>query len=302
MRVTISGATGLIGSALARRLLERGDDVVALGRDRARVAARLPGARALSWDPMAGPPPAEAVDGVDAVVHLAGEAVADRRWSEGQKRRILESRVIGTRNLVAGLRAAGSPPPVLVSGSAIGYYGDRADERLDEQSRPGDDFLAGVVRDWEAETVDAGRLGIRVALARTGIVLARDGGALPKLALPFRLFAGGPLGSGRQWMSWIHLDDEVGLLAHAVDHAEVGGPINLVAPEPARNAEMARAIGRALGRPSLMPAPALALRLALGERVDVLLASQRVRPAAAEASGYAFRYPDLQPALDDLLR
>jgi uncharacterized protein (TIGR01777 family) len=302
MRVAITGATGLIGAALAERLLARGDEVVALGRDAGRVAARLPRARALGWDPVAGQPPAEAVDGADAVVHLAGEPVADRRWSESQKRRIRESRVLGTRNLVEGLRAASARPSVLVSGSAIGYYGDRGDELLDEQSGPGGDFLAGVVRDWEAEARAAESLGLRVVLARTGIVLAGESGALPKMALPFQLFAGGPLGHGRQWMSWIHRDDEVGLLVHAIDTEPLRGPVNLVAPAPVRNAQMARALGRALGRPSLLPAPALALRLALGERVAVLLASLRVQPRAAEASGYAFRFPELQPALNDLLR
>jgi uncharacterized protein (TIGR01777 family) len=302
MKVTITGATGLIGRALAARLIARGDQVVALGRDVGRVAARLPGARALAWEVGAGPPPAEALEGSDAVVHLAGEPVADHRWSDAQKRRIRDSRVLGTRSLVAGLAAAGARPRALVSGSAIGYYGDRGDEPLDEQSSPGRDFLAGVVSAWEAEASAAERLGMRVVLARSGIVLAREGGALPRLALPFRLFAGGRLGDGRQWMSWIHLEDEVGLLLHALDRDALSGPVNLVAPAAARNAEMARAIGRALGRPALVPAPTLALRLALGERVEVLLASQRVRPAAAEAAGYSFRFAALQPALNDLLR
>lgn len=279
MRVGITGSTGLIGSALRRALEAAGDQVVGL--------ARRPGP--------------EVLDGLDAVVHLAGEPVAERRWSDVQKRRIRESRVLGTRALVDALGQLGTKPRVLIGGSAIGYYGDRGDEMLGEGSAPGDDFLAGVCVDWEAEARRAEGLGIRVVNARTGIVLARQGGALPKLAMPFRFFAGGPLGDGRQWMSWIHVDDEVGLIRHAIAREAVRGPMNLVAPDPVRNALMARGIGRAMRRPSLVPTPRFALRLALGERVEVLLASQRVAPRVAKATGYSFRYPELAPALRDLL-
>ena len=275
----MTGAGGLIGSALRAALEADGDGVVPLPRR----------------------PSSAQLEGLDAVVHLAGEPVADKRWSEAQKREIRESRMMGTRALVEALGELDTKPRVLVSGSAIGYYGDRGDELLDEGSAPGDDFLANVCKDWEAEGQRAEALGMRVVRVRTGIVLAREGGALPKLALPFRLFAGGPLGSGRQWMSWIHLDDEVGLIRHALKNEGVRGAVNLVSPNPVPNAAMAREIGRALGRPSLVPTPRFALKLALGERVEVLVASQRVVPRAAQETGYQFRYPELAPALRDLL-
>jgi uncharacterized protein (TIGR01777 family) len=301
VRVAITGATGLIGRTLGGRLLSRGDQIVALARDSARARSALPDARAFAWDALSGAPPVEALAGVEAVVHLAGEPIADRAWSAEQKRRIRDSRIDGTRRLVETIGQANPRPRVLISASAIGYYGDRGDEPLDEQSGRGNDFLADLCADWEAEARRAEALGVRVVIPRTGIVLAREGGALPKLALPFRFFVGGPLGTGRQWMSWIHLADEVGLIVHALDHEEVAGPINLVAPNPVPNAAMAREIGRVLGRPSLMPAPTFALKLALGERTDVLLASQRVAPAVAQRTGYAFRFPELAPALRDLL-
>jgi uncharacterized protein len=279
VRVGITGSTGLIGTALRRALSSAGDETISLPRR----------------------PAASDLEGLDAVVHLAGEPVADKRWTAEQKQRIRESRVEGTRRLVEGLRAGARRPSVLVSGSAIGYYGDRGDEPLEEGSSNGDDFLAEVCAAWESEAQRAEELGVRVVRIRTGIVLAREGGALPKLALPFRLFAGGPLGSGQHWMSWIHIDDQVGLIRHALANTDVRGPINLTAPNPVRNRTMARAIGRTLGRPWIAPAPRFALQLVLGERVDVLLASQRVLPKVAQATGYSFRYPELEPALRDLL-
>jgi uncharacterized protein (TIGR01777 family) len=278
-RVGITGAGGLIGTALRRALEDGGDQVVALPRR---------------------PEPAQ-LEGLDAVVHLAGEPVADKGWSDEQKRRIRDSRVEGTRHLVDALGQLQGRPRVLVSGSAIGYYGDRGDELLDEGSTAGGDFLAEVCVAWEEEARRAEALGMRVVCTRTGIVLARQGGALPKLALPFRFFAGGPLGNGRQWMSWIHVEDEVGLIRHALENEAVRGPVNLAAPSPVRNAVMAREVGRALGRPSLVPTPRFALQLVLGQRVEVLLASQRVQPTVAQATGYQFRYPELAPALRDLL-
>ncbi len=302
MRVVVDGATGLIGSALVRRLLADGDDVTALVRNPAAAAGRLPGARLVAWDPMAAEAPADALAECEAVVHLAGEPIADRAWGGEQKRRIRDSRVVGTRNLVAAMRRAPRRPRVLVSGSAIGYYGDRGDELLDESSAPGDDFLARLCQDWEREAVAAEDLGVRVVRVRTGVVLANEGGAFPRLVAPFRFFVGGPLGSGRQWMSWIHLDDEIGLILHALRDDRVAGPLNAVAPSPVRNSAMAHAIGRLLGRPALLPAPAFALRLLLGERVQLLLDSQRVAPRAALAAGYAFRYSELEPALRSLLK
>ena len=283
MRVAVTGASGLVGRAVVAALRARGDAVVEVGR-RGPVA----------WDPESGPPPPE-VTGAEAVVHLAGEPIAAKQWSAAQKRRIRDSRVIGTRNLVEGINRAGTRARVLVSASGIGYYGDdRGDELLDESSSAGDDFLARLCVEWEAE---AQRAETRVVPVRTGIVLAREGGALPPRALPFRLFVGGPLGGGRQWMSWIHLDDHVGLILRAIDDDGVRGPINAVAPSPVRNAQMARALGRVLGRPALLPVPRLALTLLLGERAPLLLGSLRVKSAV----GGTFRVPELEPALRDLL-
>jgi uncharacterized protein (TIGR01777 family) len=302
VHVAVDGATGLIGSVLVHRLLADGDDVTALVRDPARAAGRLGSARLVAWDPVAAEAPADALADCDAVVHLAGEPIGDWAWTTDRKRRIRDSRVVGTRNLVAALRRLGRRPRVLVSGSAIGYYGDRGDELLDESSAPGDDFLAQLCRDWEREAMAAEELGVRVVRLRTGLVLANEGGAFPRLVAPFRFFVGGPLGSGRQWMSWIHLDDEIGLIVHCLRDDRMAGALNAVAPSPVRNAAMARAIARILGRPALLPAPGFALRLLLGERVQLLLDSQRVAPRAALAAGYTFRYPTLEPALRSLLR
>ncbi|TAK24202.1 MAG: TIGR01777 family protein [Chloroflexota bacterium] len=298
MRVVVAGASGLIGRAVTRALHSRGDRVVTLGRDAAKLIGLFPGASAFAWDPAASAPPMEAIENADAVVNLIGEPIADRPWTADQKTRIRRSRVVATERLARAIAAIATPPSVLVQGSAIGFYGPRGDDEVDEQAPAGNDFLASVCRDWEAAA--DGLATTRVVLARTGIVLAREGGALPKLILPFRFFVGGPLGTGRQWMSWIHIDDVAGLILHAIDTPQVRGPLNLVGPVPVRNREVAREIGRALGRPAIAPAPALALRLALGERVDMLLASQRIVPRVARESGYRFRFSDLGEALRDL--
>jgi uncharacterized protein (TIGR01777 family) len=296
-RTLVTGATGLIGTRLVARL----PHVVVLSRDAESARRRLGVREAFAWSPEGGPPPATAFEHVDAMVHLAGESVAAGRWTTERKRRIRESRVLGTRHLVAGLAAAPSRPRVLVCASAVGYYGDRGDELLDEFSAPGQGFLSEVCQAWETEALGGEALGIRVVLVRIGVVLARDGGALAKLLPPFRLGAGGRLGGGRQWMPWIHVDDLVGLVAHAAASNEVRGAMNAVAPQPARNADFARALGRALHRPALLPVPGLALRLLLGEMSEVLTASQRVVPKVAERTGYAFRHPDLDGALGALL-
>jgi hypothetical protein len=231
------------------------------------------------------------------VFNLAGEPVAEGRWTAERKRRIRDSRVLGTRNLVAGLAAQESRPRVLVSASAVGYYGDRDDEVLDETSSSGHGFLAEICVEWEREALAAERLGIRVVCVRTGIVLAPGGGALARMLTSFRLGAGGKLGSGRQWMAWIHLDDEVGILIHASQDARIRGAINAVGPRPVTNAEFTRALGHAIHRPAFLPVPMTALRLAFGEMSEILTASQRVLPREAERTGYTFKHPELAGAL-----
>jgi uncharacterized protein (TIGR01777 family) len=299
VRVFVTGATGLIGRAACAALAARGDAVTALSRAR-DAAARLPaGARVLAGDPSEPGPWQDALAEADACLHLAGEPVAEGRWTAEKKRRIRDSRVRSTENVAAVLRERG--PRVLVSGSAVGFYGSRGDEVLDEGSAPGEGFLADVCRAWEAAAAPAATRA-RVVLLRTGVVLARDGGALPKLAQPFKAFAGGPIGDGAFWLPWIHLADEVGLALLALHDARAEGPLDATAPAPARNRDLARELGRALGRPSAVRTPAIALRLLLGEMSSAVLASQRVLPAKALALGYRFRFPALDGALRDLLR
>jgi uncharacterized protein len=298
MHVFVTGATGLVGRALCHALLARGD--VVTGLSRAPDAGRqLPvGTRVVAGDPATAGPWLDALAGCDACVHLAGEPVGEGRWTAEKKRRIADSRIRSTALLAGAIRAGG--PAVLVSGSAVGFYGSRGDEVLDESSGPGEGFLPDVARGWEAAAEPA-RERARVVLLRTGIVLAREGGALPRMALPFRFFVGGPLGSGAAWQPWIHLADELGLILFALDDTRVDGPLNAVGPTAARNREIAGAIGKALGRPSLLPAPTLAIRAVLGELATDVLASLRVVPKKALALGYAFRFPTVQAAMDDLL-
>jgi uncharacterized protein (TIGR01777 family) len=304
MRVAITGATGFIGRRLVDRLLADGRDVVALTRDPARAQTALPAAcRAVRWDPEAGDVDSAALRDVDGVLHLAGESVAGGRWTAARKQAIRESRVRGTRVLVRALGDIPAPgrPRVLVGASAIGMYGDRGDVELDESARPGDDFLAEVCSAWEAETRAAADVGMRVAIVRIGIVLGQGGGALARMVPLFRLGLGGRLGSGRQWMSWIHLDDLVALFVQALDDAALTGVVNGVAPRPVTNAEFTRTLAAALARPAIFPAPAFVLRLALGEMATLLLASQRVLPRAALAREFRFRHAHLATAIADLL-
>jgi uncharacterized protein (TIGR01777 family) len=241
--------------------------------------------------------PREALQGIDVVFNLAGEPVAEGRWTQDKKRRIRDSRVIGTSKLVAGLRELDRKPTVLVSASAVGYYGDRDDQELDETSEVGRGFLAEVCAAWEREALAAEALGVRVVCVRIGIVLARSGGALARMLTPFKLGAGGRLGSGKQWMPWIHLDDVVGVLLHAARNEVVRGAMNAVSPQPVTNAEFTRALGRALHRPAFLSMPKAALRIAFGEMSEVVMASQRVLPRVAESTGYNFRHPGLEGAL-----
>lgn len=297
MKVVIAGGTGFLGRALTATLRGQGHEVVLLtrsGRGGEVPAVRwAPDGTAGAW--------ADAVDGAGAVVNLAGESIGGERWTDARRRAIRESRVMATRSLVEACRQARRPPGVFVSGSAQGYYGDRGSEVLTEASAPGGDFLAGVCVEWEAEARRASAVA-RLVLMRTALVLDRDEGALPRMVQPFRLFAGGPLGSGRQFVSWIHHEDWAGIAAMAIADGRVEGPVNAGSPNPVTNAEFARAIGKAIGRPSWIRTPAPALRALLGEMADgLLLASQRMVPERALALGYAFQYPDPRHALAAIL-
>jgi len=299
MKVTMTGATGLIGSRLLAALAARGDEVRVLSRDPEGARESL-GVEAVSWDPESEPAPAAALSGGDAVVHLAGEPVA-QRWSEEVKERIRRSREVGTANLVAGLSAASPRPRVLASSSATGFYGPCGDDRVDESSAPGDDFLAQVCLGWESAAAAAAELGVRVVKVRTGVVLDSSGGALETMLPPFRLGVGGPVAGGGQYVPWIHVDDVVGIYLAALDGAEWRGPVNASAPEPVTNREFSRALGRALHRPALLPVPKLALRVLYGDMAEMVTEGQRAVPARALELGYLFRHPDLDEALRSAL-
>jgi uncharacterized protein len=301
MRIVIAGGSGFLGTALTQALVNDGHDVTILtrraavprGAGRRTLVTWLPDGKAGSW--------AAALDGTDAVINLAGESIAAKRWSTEQKQRIRESRLLATQSLTAAIRQHARPPGVLVSGSAVGYYGDRGDETLTETSPAGRDFLADVARAWEAEAEKVADI-TRVVVIRTGIVLDRHGGALQKMLFPFRMFVGGPLGSGRQYMPWIHKADWVRMVVWALSHDGARGPLNATGPVPVTNAEFSSALGRALHRPSVMPAPAFALRLALGEMADaLLLGGQRALPVRATDLGFSFRYGNIDDALVDVL-
>jgi uncharacterized protein len=299
LKVAVTGATGTIGSAVVAALRDRGDSVVALSRDAARAREALgDGVEAVEWrDPKSEPAPAEAFAETGGVIHLLGEPIA-QRWSDEAKREIRESRVLGTRNLVAGLRGAGPRLQALVSQSAIGYYGAHGDEVVDETTPAGDDFLAGVVVDWEAEARAAEEdLGLRVVLARTGVVLSESGGALAKMMTPFKLGVGGPVAGGKQYMPWVHLDDVVGAMLFALDTEAASGPLNVTAPDPATNKQVSKALGRALHRPAIMPVPGFAIRLLYGEMATIVTTGARVEPKRLGELGYEFRQPDLDEAL-----
>ena len=301
MRVLITGGTGFIGRRLLSRLAEAGDEAVVLSRSPERVGP-LPGdPRVYAWDPLREQAPAAAFEGVEVVFHLAGASVAGR-WTRAHKERIRASRVEGTRNLVATLTTLATRPKVLVSVSAVGWYGARGDEVLTEEAPAADTFLAGVCRDWEAEARRAAEAGIRVVHPRLGLVLGPGGGALEKILPLFRLGLGGRLGDGRQWWPWIHVDDVVGILLQAAAATGLSGPVNAVAPRPATNRVFTQALGRVLHRPTLFAVPALLLRLVLGEFAGVLLASQRVDAGRVTASGYRFRYLELEDALQATVR
>jgi uncharacterized protein len=297
MEVAITGASGLVGTALSRSLRRDGHTV--------RPVVRRPSADAgaIRWDPAGGTIDGDALDGVDAVVHLAGAGIGDKRWTPERKREIRESRVMGTGLLTRTLAALPHPPAVLVSASAVGYYGERGDEELTESSPPGDTFISELVEAWEGAARPAVDAGIRTVFTRSGMVLSTEGGALPRMMPLFRFFVGGRLGSGRQWWSWVSIDDEVGAIRFAIDRSDVAGPVNLTAPEPVTNAQFTAALGSVVHRPTVLPIPAFGPRLALGRELadELLFTSQRVLPTVLTAAGYPFAHSELHTALRALL-
>ncbi|MDQ4106594.1 MAG: TIGR01777 family oxidoreductase [Actinomycetota bacterium] len=296
MQVLVSGATGLLGSALTPELESRGHRMITLSRSKPDAEG------VIRWDPSRGQLDASRLEGIDAVVHLAGESIAEGRWTPEKKRRILDSRRQGTRLLAESIAARSTPPRVMVSASAVGYYGDRGNELLREESAPGSDFLARVCQQWEEAADPAREAGVRVVHPRIGIVLSTEGGALARMLPVFKLGVGGKVGSGDQYWSWVAFDDVVGAIVHALMDENVRGPVNVGSPNPLTNAGYTKVLGQVLNRPTLFPLPAPAARLMLGEVADaLLLASQRMEPAKLKATGYDFRYPELEGALRHLL-
>jgi uncharacterized protein (TIGR01777 family) len=301
VKVLVTGASGLIGSALCDALLGRGDTVIGLSRDPQRARGTNPGVVWHAWEPTLERPPADAFENVDGVVNLEGEKI-NQRWTDEAKRRIMESRRTGTRNLIAAIAGLERKPAVLVNQSAIGFYGDRGEAMVDESAEPGEGYDAEVVREWEAAAREAEGTGMRLAIVRTGHVLDSHGGLLGELLPPFKLGVGGPIAGGRQYMSWIHIDDEAGILLWALDDDKVSGVVNSTAPNPVTNREFSHAIGRALHRPASVPVPGFVLDLKFGgEFGKVLRGGQRVIPRRALDLGYEFRYPDIDGALQNLL-
>ncbi len=301
MRVLVTGASGFIGSALCDALLARGDTVVGLSRDPQRARSTNPGVIWHAWQPTLERPPAAAFENVDGVVNLEGEKI-NQRWNEDVKRRIMESRRTGTHNLVAAIAALERGPRVLVNQSAIGFYGDRGEAMVDESAEPGEGYDSEVVREWEAAAHEAEGHGVRLVIVRTGHVLDPGGGLLGELLTPFKLGIGGPIAGGDQYMSWVHIDDEIGILLWALDNEKVSGTINSTAPNPVSNREFAQALGRALQRPAAVPVPGFALDLKFGKEFgQVLRGGQRVMPRRALDLGYKFRYTEIDSALQNLL-
>ncbi|MCS6844851.1 MAG: TIGR01777 family oxidoreductase [Caldilineales bacterium] len=302
MRVIVTGGTGLIGRPLAAALADAGHEVIVLSRSPEKAAGLGQGIQVVRWDGRTAEGWGSLADGAGAIVNLAGESIAEGRWSDERKRRIRESRVNAGKAVVEAVQAARQKPAVLVQASAVGYYGPRGPETVTEDTPPGKDFLAQVCVDWEASTAPVEAMGVRRAIARTGIVLSADGGALPRMLLPFKFFAGGKLGSGQQGFPWIHIADEVAALRFLMENPAASGPFNLAAPNPPTNAEFMRAVGEAMGRPAAMPTPAAALRAVFGEMATVLLDGQRAAPKRLLDLGFQFRFTDPVAALRDLLR
>ncbi|HXV80904.1 MAG TPA: TIGR01777 family oxidoreductase [Candidatus Binatia bacterium] len=299
MKLVIAGASGFIGSVLVQRLGQRGDALVLLSR-KPRSSTAAPNTKWLVWEPGKSGGWEESIDGADGIVNLAGAGIADKRWTERQKEIIRSSRIDSSRALVRAIAKAKTKPQFLINASAVGYYGSRGDETLTEESAPGKDYLAEVCVAWETEAKRAQDQGVRVALVRTGIVLGKGKGALAKMVTPFKFFAGGPLGSGKQWMPWIHIEDEVGLILFLIDNAKAQGSFNATAPNPVTMEEFCKALGQVLNRPSWATVPESVLALLLGEMADMVLGGQRALPKAAETLGYKFKHPTVTEALESL--
>lgn len=300
MKATLIGTTGFIGVPLCQELKRAGLDITVLARDPASAKKALgTGCNVLPWK-LPQDIPDEALRDADVIINLAGESIGTKRWSEARKKDILNSRVLTTRAIVDSLHRFEGKQRTLISGSAVGYYGPRGNEGLCEDSRPGDDFLASVCRKWEAEAFKALELGVRVIAVRTGFVLGK-GGALDRMVIPFKFFAGGPVGSGNQWLPWIHLDDLIGIIKFSIENGGVDGPINATAPNPLTMRQFSKALGRAIGRPSWLPVPGFILKLALGEMSDLLLNGQRALPCKALKLGYRFKYRHAEEALRAIL-
>ena len=302
MRVFVTGGTGLVGSALVAELHQRSDCPVVLSRDRAAALTKLgAGVEIVEGDPASGGDWEQVIGTCEAVVNLAGENIFARRWSEEEKARIHDSRVQSTRRIVSAIARATKRPGVLVNASAVGYYGFHDDEELTETDGPGDDFLAQSCVDWEAAARELEPTGVRLVIVRIGVVLSTAGGALAQMLTPFKLGVGGPVGNGRQWMSWVHIDDLIGIILHAIDHEHVAGVINATAPEPVTNKQFSKALGRALGRPSFFRVPGFMLRVRFGQVAEVITRGQRVLPRRIVELGYQFRCPTIDTALADLV-
>jgi len=302
MRIIITGGTGLIGGALAANLANDGHEVILLSRAPERTILLPPGVRAERWDGRTATGWGPLADGADAIVNLAGEGIASGRWTEERKRRIRKSRVNAGQAVVDAVKAAARKPGVVIQSSAVGYYGVHGDEEITESAPAGSDYLAQVAMAWEGSTAPVETMGVRRIIIRTGVVLSNKGGALPQMLLPFRLFAGGPLGNGKQWLPWIHIADEVGAIRFLIENRQASGAFNLCAPNPLTNAEFGRVVGRVMGRPAFMPTPAFALRLVFGEMATVLLDGQRQAPKRLIELGFAFRFPSAEAALRDILK
>jgi uncharacterized protein len=301
MRVLVTGASGLIGSAVCDSLLARGDEVVGLARDPEKAKPKNPAMRWYAWDSTVERPPPEALGEVTAVINLIGEQI-NQRWTDAAKRRILDSRVVSTRNLIQGIASSGAAPQTFIGQSAVGFYGDRGAKMLDEESRPGDDFTARTCVAWEEAQGEAEKLGMRVVIVRTGLVLSVDGGLVKELLRPFKLGLGGPIAGGEQYMSWIQIEDEVGILIWALDNESVSGIVNATAPNPVTNREFSKTLGKAVGRPAVVPVPGLAVSALRGsELAQTVKGGARVMPRRAADLGYRFRYSELEPALEATL-